>query len=134
MTVHICHATQINISVSVSAELLAEQRDMHVQSRKYSYQQDINLLIRHLSRETAAILRTRHEVELAVESHKKQLLEFGDELVLTQQAWSDRPAFCGYLPTPLERKGLWYAYNAMGLPRQHWMQDSILSAGCSTQL
>lgn len=156
LCVHIHDAQCINVTLPVAADMLYDQWRW-VSQNGGDLQKDINMLIRTVSRRAYDLLMEResfrtlmkqefegYELTDDVERHKKKLHQFGDEFMLTREARSDRPAFCvtGYKSTideetdqemeattsTSEKKRLWYAYNAMGLPRQHEMQYSILSA------
>jgi len=66
--------------------------------------------------------------------HKKHLLRLGDDVTLLKEANSDRPFFALMQITPSsvdggepQEKELWHMYCAMGLPRQHDWQQSLLA-------
>ena len=154
LCVHIHAADCINVTLPVAADMLYD-RWSYDWKKDDIETNDINVLISMLSERAFAIYTEEepfvtdlqeeftdcgYDLIDEVEWHKKKLHHFGDEVFLTREARSDRPAFCatGYKSrlhhdvesksTTPEKKRLWYAYNAMGLPRQHAMQYSILSS------
>ena len=71
------------------------------------------------------------DLQLRVQRHKKEEIQLGDHSAILAHCKSDRPAFVIDMLDPANEKSvkLINFYAAMGLPKQHDLQQSLL-AGC----
>ena len=98
---------------------------------------DFNWLIWLISQDVLELCRTRiyigMELHLRVVRHKKEEIHLGDHSAILAHCKSDRPAFVIEMLDLANGKSvkLMHFYAAMGLPKQHYLEQSLL-ARCYT--
>lgn len=106
---------------------------------KNSAGHDVNFLLRTLALDTFADFENtrlyqeqiglKRIVSLAVLRHKKEEIHIGDHCMVLAHCRSDRPAFVirSRADHDLKWTEIMHLYAAMGLPQQHWLQQSLLA-------